>query len=775
MIRLQTLGSIGLSRDERPLDAVLSQPKRLGLLAYLAIARPRGFHRRDKLIGIFWPESDAEHARGALNQAAYMLRGALGPRVLVSRSGEEIGLDDRLLLCDAVAFETALSAKSWMEALALYRGDLLEGFHITAATEFDRWLEQERTRLRQQAVLAGWAMAAELEQQGRVAEAVELARWAAERVPEDERQFRRLLEILNRTGDRAGALRAYDEFTTHLRRDLELEPSPETSALIESFRASAVSGGPPVVVHVPEAQKFGTARELSSRSAADAVHAQVAVVRWRRLAAIFAVLGLLGVAGYGLHGVAGPADGAVARTLHSDDSTASVAVLPFTTAGTGNDRYLGEGIAEEILHRLATVEGLDVVARTSSFALEGTPRDVRSMGRKLGAHYVLEGSVRRQHDRARVSTRLIEAATGFTVWSATLDRELSDVFAVQDEIGRSVVEELRRALGQTFRLPPATERTADFEAYELYLKGRYHFNRRSLDDARSALRHFEAAVARDSSFAPAYAGLADVYTLLPYYRAARAAHVLERAKWAALRAIALDSTLSDPHSTLGWIGFTYEWDWGKAEREFETALRLNPSSSNALHFYSLFLARVRGDHQQAIALAERAQRLDPLAPVIHTGAGAVFYHARRYDMAETAHRQALALDSTYSVARYMLAEVHLARGRAADARAHLRRIFAGEAPSGDPIIALLAYAHAMQGRRADAVRVLERGKRENVSPVVIAMVHARLDEPDSAFAWLSKAVEERDPAIVELKHEPLLDPLRGDARFTRLGNRIGLP
>ena len=496
----------------------------------------------------------------------------------------------------------------------------------------------------------------------------------------------------------------------------------------------------------------------------------------RLLAVVVAVAAVIGLAGYGVRGSFGALDAGRAGIADSADAPATLAVLPFVNVGAdpGNE-YFSDGLTEDILNALGRLEGLQVAARTSAFAFKGSTAGVREIGRRLGAAHILEGSVRRADDRLRVTAQLIDVETGFEVWSGTFDRQVEDVFTIQQEISRSIVAALHPRLvrGTDARLldPP----THDVDAYNLFLRGRHHFNRRSLNDALMAVGYFKEAIARDSSFALAHAGLADVYALLPYYRAARPLEALARAETAATRAIALDSTLAEPHATLAWVSFTYRWDWPAADREFEEALRLNPNHTQALHFYSLYLARVQGRHDRATELAARAQRLDPLAPVAHTGAGAVFYHARQYARAIAAHQHALALDSTYSVARYMLAEPYLATGRPDDALRELERVAQGSAPSGDRIAALRGYAYAMLDRRDDAHRILERAKRENVSPVVIAMIHTRLGERDSAFVWLERAANERDPAMVELQQEPLLDALRTDARFNQLAKRIGLP
>ena len=778
MIRLHALGGLDLTgRDGAQLQSVLQQPKRVALLAYLAVATPRGFHRRDKLVALFWPESDEEHARGALSQAVYMLRRSLGATVLVSRGGEEIGLRGDGFWCDAAAFEAALDEGQVEEALAFYRGDLLDGFFLSGAPKFEQWLEGERARLRRRAAEAAWKRAEVEERQGEAVQAAQLARWAAGLTPGDEGALRRLVSLLSRLGERAGAVRAYEEFAERLRSEYDVEPSAETRALIAAVRSREdpmqrrPASGSSREEHAPDPAPSTAPEWPPSQPSADLRGRPRRLRRWAAPVSI-----LIAISGYAVYGSLGPPEERIASAApEARDPTPAIAVLPFVNMSADEENeYFSDGLTEEILNGLAGVEGLQVAARTSSFAFKGTDADIREIGRKLGVAHVLEGSVRKAGDRLRVTAQLIDVANGYHLWSETYDRDLEDIFVVQEEISRAIVGALRPKLVGEGNASLVARPTHDVQAYNLYLKGRYHFNLRSVDDALRAVEYFKEAIARDSAFALAYAGLADAYALLPYYRAARPQEILPRAEAAAMRAIELDSTLAEPHSTLGWINFTYKWDWNAAEREFEEALRVNPNYTNALHFYSLYLARVPGRHEEAIALATRAQALDPLAPVIHAGAGAVFYHARQYDRAIAAHQHALALDSTYSIARGLVAKAYLGAGRPEDAIRELNRVPDGAAvihggPTG------MGYAYNMLGRSSDALRMLQEATRQNTRPYELAILYSGLGQKDDAFATLERAVEERDPGVVNLKNEPLLDPLRSDPRFARLAARIGLP
>lgn len=784
MIHLRTLGGLDLvGSTGHPVRSVLTQPRRLALFAYLVLARPRTFHRRDKLLALFWPESDEEHARGALSQAIYRLRSSLGAAVLVNRGRDEISANPDLLWCDATAFEAMLDAGSLEAALELYRGDLLDGFFIDDAPEFEQWLERERSRLRERAREAFWALAGTREKEGRCADAVQLARRAAALAPADEAAVRRLVLLLERHGDRAAALDTYGQFAAHLRDEYGLEPSAALRDAIGAVRASEGAshpdGGP---TPPPDDQPAHAAPTMPDAGpmpdGAAPPRPRTRLYRpWAPSVAALALI-LIALSGYAVLRPPAAAVGHAAADGAVNDHfrTPAVAVLPFVNiSASTEDDYFSDGLTEEVLNTLSRIDGIDVAARTSSFAFRGAGRDVREIARALGVSHVLEGSVRNDGESIRIAVQLIDAGSGYELWSRTYHRRIEDVFTIQEEIGRAIAAALAPMLVRAHDAVDVAPPTHDVDAYSLYLRGRFHFNLRSVDDARRAVAFFNEAIARDSMFAQAHAGLADVYALLPYYRAATSEESFARAKAAAMRAIELNPALADPHVTLGWIAFTYNWDWTTAEREFEQALRLDPRNTDALHFYSLYLARVAGRHRDAIALAERAQRLDPLSPLIHTGAGAVFYHARQFERAKTAHRHALALDSSYSVARYMLAEALLASGDAGQAVSQLLQIGAGEAPSGDRSAALLAHAYVELGRRAEAETIMERAVRNNVSPVVLAIVQTKLGRIDAAFESLDRAVDEHDPAIVEIGNEPLLDPLRADPRFAHLAARLKLP
>ncbi len=509
MIKLHILGTTELrGRDGTLEHSFLTGPKRLALLTYLLLARPRGYKRRDVLLPLFWPEHGQKSARNALSNMLYHIRRVLGSDVLTNRGTEEIGVRREHVWCDAIAFEQALDRHEAEEALTLYRDDLLKGFHISGGSAaFEHWLDGERNRLRLRAIAAAWELSGNAENAGDWSAAVGWARRAADLAPHSETDHRRLMALLDRSGNRAGALESYREFRERLEREWDIEPSPELTALAE---------------------------EIGSRPRA---------------------------------------------TPRRDRS---LAVLPFANfSPEDKNEYLSDGITEELIHRLVKVRGLRVAARTSSFAFKDRHAGVREIGQKLQVSHVLEGSVRKAGDRLRVTAQLVAVETEHHLWSETYERKLEDVLAIQDEISRMIVDALPVEFVDA-DAPDHQRATDDPKAYDLYVKGRYYFNKRTEPALRSAVECFEQALARDPEYARAYAGMADSYLVLgsSTLNALPPDVALERAKTAARKALALDDSLAEAQVSLGVIRMR-QYDWEGAYEQFEKAIELDPTYAEA--------------------------------------------------------------------------------------------------------------------------------------------------------------------------------------------------
>jgi TolB-like protein/DNA-binding SARP family transcriptional activator len=773
MIELRALGRLVLRGPQgEDLHTVLAQPKRVALLAYLAIARPRGFHRRDTLLALLWPELDDQHARSALNQGLHHLRSALGKEALPSRGDGEIGIDFRAVSCDAVEFEAAVEADDPARALELYRGDLLEGFHVSGGGEFERWLEEERVWLRRRAAGAAAVLAHREEARGEPVAAGHWARRAFALAPDDEREARNLIELLGRLGDRAGAVQAYEAFARRLRVEYEVDPAPETLAAIEAVRARQRATTSSLAT-LPD-QPAGNVETVEPEPvplfpSSGSPHLPTSprrrwVVPW--------IIGLLLVGTIALFGV-------VVRGPGAPDLPAqpmAIAVLPFANMSPeGADEYFSDGMTEEIITALSKVEGLRVAARTSAFAFKGNSETVSEIGRQLGVGTVLEGSVRLAGDRLRVTAQLINVKDGYHLWAEAYDRDLRDVFAVQEEIAQAIVGALRVKLGgETTAM--VVRPTADLAAYDHYLKGLHAVNQRSGGSLVQAVAYFEQAIARDPRFARAYAGLADAYVLLPGYSVTKSSEAWPKGRTAAERALALDSTLAEAHATLAYGKFLFDSDWRGAEQGFRQAIALNPRYPTAHHWYGDFLGG-RGDLEGYLQEIRRAQALDPLSRQIGTEVGRALYALRRNDEAVTQLQQVLRADPAFAGAHVTLGRVYIEQGRLADAVGEFQQ--AVELRGRNALdVAYLAYAYAVAGQESEAQRLLVelegRARREHVPPTVLAMVSMGLGQDERAFDYLHRAVAEHDGWIAESIFYPTFDPLRSHPRYAALLQALGL-
>jgi serine/threonine protein kinase/tetratricopeptide (TPR) repeat protein len=462
---------------------------------------------------------------------------------------------------------------------------------------------------------------------------------------------------------------------------------------------------------------------------------------------------------------------------NSSAPPASAAVLPFLDLSPAKDQeYFSDGLTEELITSLSQVEGLRVAARTSSFQFKGRNADVRQVGRSLGVGAVVEGSVRKSGNQLRVAAQLVNVADGYQLWSQAYDREATDVFAVQEEIARAIVEALRVKLGVGEGAALATAPTEDLEAYDLYLKGRFAWNQRSAAAITEAVRYLEQAVARDSGFARAWAALADAYILLVPYAGAPRETTWPKARAAATRALALDSTLAEAHTALAYGTMIYAWDFPAAEASFRRAIAANPNYATGHHWYADFLAG-RGRLDESVREMERAHALDPLSRIIGAELGWVYYLMHRNDEAKAQIRRTLALDPNYPHASLIMGLVLNAEGQYAEAIQALRKAIE---LGGDYDLqyAALICAYARSGDRATAIRLLDeltkRAKRGEFGPFTLAVAYIGLGENDRAIAALHQAIDERDIFMPEIFFDPLLDPIRKDPRFRKVEERMGV-
>jgi eukaryotic-like serine/threonine-protein kinase len=450
-----------------------------------------------------------------------------------------------------------------------------------------------------------------------------------------------------------------------------------------------------------------------------------------------------------------------------------IAVLPLKNLSAEPDsEYFVDGLTDEIIRNLAAIKGLEVRSRTSSFAFKDKPRNLRDVGQLLGVNLVVEGSIMRMGQRVRVNAQLVQVADDVPLWTERFDRQLEDIFAIQDEISRAIVNKLRLTLGRGQR-----RYDTSFEAYEAYLRGRYFWNQRSADGLRKAIHHFQAAVQLDPGYADAYAGIAQSYGPLAYFGYVPPNEAVAGMRAAVTRALAIDDDHAEARTAHALLLAVHEWRLADAEPAFRRALALNPDDATAHSWYAQYLSAT-GRHDEALAESRRAIELDPLSLWNNTGFGSRLYWARRFDEAIDQCRKTLELDPAYGMARRCVALAYVQRGGSEQAVHELER--AGSASTRTPSeLADLGYVYARAGRATDAHKVIteltNRSAREYVSPYALALVHAGLGENGRALEWLERAGDERSPRLVFLAVEPAFDGLRGAPRFAAVRRKLGLP
>jgi adenylate cyclase len=464
-----------------------------------------------------------------------------------------------------------------------------------------------------------------------------------------------------------------------------------------------------------------------------------------------------------------------ASAARTEAAAKSIAVLPFVNMSADkNDEYLSDGVSEELITALSKITGLQVKARTSSFAFKGKNEDIQKIGELLHVSHLLEGSVAKAGNKLRITAQLIQASDGNHEWSDTYDREMQDIFAVRSEVAQQVASTLKvRLLGEE-RKQLEKKPTENLEAYNLYRQGRFYADKLSEEGMSKALPFFQQAIEKDPRFALAYAGMADNYVLaadaiIPPREA------FSKAKEAALKAIELDDSLAEAHASLGFIQYHYDWDWAAAEQELRRAITLNPQSAQSYTLYTHFLAGM-GRYEEASKYGARALELDPLSVSNYWFLGWGAIHAGRYDEAISQFSKAIELDPNNPWTRWFLGRAYLFSGNPKRAIEEMETgLHVGP---DDPLgLGFVGYAYAVTGRRADALKVLQRldelAHRRFISTISRVYVYAGLGDKDKAFEWLEKAYQERSDSLAWFRFDPESKGLQSDPRFATLMRKIG--
>jgi serine/threonine-protein kinase len=471
------------------------------------------------------------------------------------------------------------------------------------------------------------------------------------------------------------------------------------------------------------------------------------------------------------------AEARVSPRAAATKSENAIAVLPFVNLSSEQENeYFSDGLTEELINALTKVEGLRVVAWSSAFQLKGKERDIRRIAEQLRVRVVLEGSVRRTADRLRITAQLVETADGHYLWTETYERAIKDVFSIQDEISSAIVGALRIKLTGPAGRSLITRYTENLQAYHLYLKGRFYWNKRTEEDFYKALGFFEQAIQIDPNYAPAYAGMSDSYIMLGEHGSVPALSIMRKARATATRALEIDPALAEAHVSLGSVSSLYEWNWSESQQHFRRALELNASYPTAHHWYGYDYLAPQGRMQEAIAELERAHHLDPLSLIITTCLGTVHDLARQHEKARECYQRVFELEPGFVRAHLSAGRSYLHQGMYREAIAAFET--ARELQPNSPVpLALLAHAYNVSGASAEADRLreaLDRCCRTCcVSSYLLARAHLGFDH-DRAFEFLERACEEHDPRMAHINVSPIFDCLRQDPRFAALVKRIGL-
>jgi serine/threonine-protein kinase len=813
--RLETFGGLAVTGGAAPLVGAATQRRTLAILAVLASAGAQGI-TREKLLGLFWPDSDTARARHALKQALYTLRRDLRDDELVAGTAT-LRLEPGSMTSDVQAFEEALARGEPERAVELYRGPFLDGIYLDGAPEFERWLERERGRLAHAHAAALERLAAAAGAAGDHARATGWWRRLAAVDPLSSRVAVELMRALAAAGDPEAALRHARVHAALVWQELETPPDPAVAELAERIREELrarreqgtgteplppAAAAPPPIAAPDQPDGAAELRAPSPRASDDLddgapspdadggvpQHPLAAPRRdrrrmRRRVGAALAFAVVAGAAAFAIARIDVARVDLARRSPPASTERRSVAVLPFVNMSADSaNAYFSDGLSEELITALSRIDGLRVAARTSSFALRDARLDVRTIGDTLGVTAVVEGSVRREGNTLRVTAQLIDAESGYHLWAAEYDREMKDVFAVQDEIAGAIAAALEVELADRRGASPGAVRTTSLEAYDLYLRGTFFRNRLTREALTKAIEYFDRAIALDSGYALAWAGKASALGPLLYFGHLSREEGLPPMRAAARRALELDPGLGEAHAAAGIVSFFYDWDWPAAERALRRATELSPGDPHGFHHLANYLRAMRR-FDEAIAARSRALELDPLNARTAITLAGDYVAAGRYDLAIEQYRHALDLDPENPLLLGLgphvpagLGAVHEWQGRYAAAVEEYVKVAARRgAPPGELVELRRAYAAGgMRGFWRRWLAFEERYSSGALNTLRVAAIWARIGDADRAAEWLERAYRERNPGLVHFDAVPDFDGVRTHPRVAAMVARMGL-
>ena len=776
MFELRTFGGVALLRDGVPVTGPAIQRRRLAVLVQLAAAGELGVSR-DKLLARLWPESSDDPARKAFAQTVYALRRALGDDHLVDGTSV-LRLNASLMGSDVRRFNDAIARGDLVGAVAEYGGPFLDGFHVPDAIEFEHWGEEERQRLQREYARALEKLA---EDAGRHADHAAEAEWWRRRAaidPLDTRVGARLMEALHASGDLAAALqyaRVHDALVHEELGDSRQSPLVELGQRLRSrpvadlpSPSTPISGTPALVPVAPSLPAPVEPRPAElPRPADDTV--PVRKRRWRLVAGLVIATALAGIAWI----YAGRSDD---RVMIAEGGHTTLAVLPFVTLTPGADLdFLRIGIADAIITQLANAKQLRVRPTSAILRFDSQRVDPRQAGRALAAEYLLIGTVQDVGARLRVSVQLVGAGEGTPRWGESYELSRSDLFALQDSVARRVVDVLPVRLTEAERERLFRRYTANTAAYEAYLRGRADLVRHTEPGTRAAIQAFSEALALDSAYALAWAGLgmASAEMHLRFATGAAVNAWRDSAQQQTLRALALDSSLAEVHQSLAAVARKSDFDWDRTISESRRAIALS-SSLDLPHYYAAgafyHLGLLDESEREVRAGTDVNPTGDDLERLLSHGVTSLL--AGRYQDAVDALEQANGLGDQ-SVSGTYLAEAQYYAGHRAEAEAILRQLIrSGSASAAARARAILASIVAAAGSRDEARTLLKSAEGGDYMghhvAYSIGTAYAQLGDPRAAVRWLERAAATGFPCYPWYARDPLLSPLQSDSGFKRL-------
>jgi DNA-binding SARP family transcriptional activator/tetratricopeptide (TPR) repeat protein len=769
MLYLRVLGGLSLESGGVPVVGPAAQRKRLALLAFLALCADRGV-RRDKLLAVFWPESDSERARGTLKQSLYALRHELGDLDIILGS-DALRLNSAVTQCDAQVFEKALASGELEQAAEVYTGPFLDGVHLDDSPEFERWVDSERDRLSALHRSVLQKLANRASGGGDNARAVAWWKRLARVDPLSAPTALGLMNALVAVGDTPAAIRHAIAYQQLLKDEWDIAPDPAVNAFVASLRttshvsAAMVASRPRVRAHSRANQAAGETGEAAPETASTPRS-------WRMTAVAVSMLAVT-VAGFFWWPRADP----------SVDPFSIVILTPIDKSADPTFSHFIQTIHGELITELARIRSLRIRSGYSANQYRDTLKPIMEIARELAVSTVVHGSARAASDSVHIRFELVQTTPHERVLAVVQDSaDRNSIAALIPRVAGKIVAHVLPGdltAARVMRVAEANSRKVDAQAYEAFSNGRYAWSRMKGDSIYKAIELYQFAISRDSSFARAYVALAEAYGFLPYYAPVRPENAFPAAKEAARKALMIDSTLGEAYAMLGWATLVYDLDWEEAEEYMRHSIELSPRYGTGRMTYA-WLLTATGRFDEAIRQDLSARVDDPLSLRIMAHLGIVYEFSRQHERAVAQYRSTLARDSTFVRAWTDLGSAYLRHGDYHRAIESLSRAVSASPPGGggavDPrtyLAEALAKAGVRDSARAILASLLNERQRGYAPPLNIARIFAALGDLDAAFQWFDRAIDERDPDLMLLDVNPSYDALREDPRFQNLIRKVG--